>query len=165
MAATLQPATPADAAEIAHLRNATADDLTAKFGTGPWSGHCTEKGVLFDLRQARVFVLRLRGQIVASLVLATKKPWAIDRSYFTSVPRPLYLLSMVVSPNRQRRGIGRRCVRDALRLARAWPAQSVILDAYDHPAGAGAFYRKCGFTEVGRVVYRKAPLIYFEALL
>ena len=32
-------------------------------------------------------------------------------------------------------------------------------------AGAGGFYARCGYTEVGRAVYRDAPLIYFELLL
>ena len=29
-------------------------------------------------------------------------------------------------------------------------------------AGAGPFYEKCGFTEMGRVTYRITPLIYYE---
>ena len=31
--------------------------------------------------------------------------------------------------------------------------------------GAGDFYRKCGFREVGSATYRSAPLIYFELIL
>jgi len=38
--------------------------------------------------------------------------------------------------------------------------------AFDHPqAGAGEFYRKCGFRETGRATYRTVPLIYYERLL
>jgi GNAT superfamily N-acetyltransferase len=70
-----------------------------------------------------------------------------------------------VAPDRQRRGLGRDLVREAISVARAWPSQAIRLDAYDAPAGAGAFYLKCGFREVGRVTYRKVPLIYFELLL
>jgi len=40
-----------------------------------------------------------------------------------------------------------------------------VLDAYDTAAGAGEFYRKCGFEEVGRVIYRGTPLIYYQMLL
>jgi hypothetical protein len=39
------------------------------------------------------------------------------------------------------------------------------LDAYDAAAGAGDFYAKRGFPEVGRVTYRGTPLIDFELLL
>jgi hypothetical protein len=44
-------------------------------------------------------------------------------------------------------------------------ADAIRLDAYDGAVGAGAFYAKYGFKEVGRVVYRGTPLIYFELLL
>jgi hypothetical protein len=51
------------------------------------------------------------------------------------------------------------------RLAHRWPADAVLLDAFDHAAaGVGEFYRKCGYREVGRVSYRHVPLIYFEML-
>jgi hypothetical protein len=32
----------------------------------------------------------------------------------------------------------------------AWPADAIRLDAYDHPAGAGTFYTRCGFLHVGQ---------------
>ena len=50
-------------------------------------------------------------------------------------------------------------------VAAAWPADAIRLDAYDHAAGAGPFYAKCGFRERGRVVYRGNPLAYYELLL
>ena len=158
-------ATSEDAAELADLRNMVAEDLTTRHGQGPWSSACTERGVLFDLRQSMVYLARDPGRVIATLRLAAKKPWAIDRSYFTPVERPLYLLSMAVHPANQRQGIGRQCVAQALELARKWPAQSVCLDAYAAEGGAGDFYRKCGLREVGRTVYREVALVYFEALL
>jgi hypothetical protein len=39
---------------------------------------------------------------------------------------------------------------------------AIRLDAYDGPSGGGPFYKKCGFTELGRAVYRGVPLVYFE---
>ena len=50
-------------------------------------------------------------------------------------------------------------------VARAWPADAIRLDAYDADAGTGEFYRKCGFRECGRRVYRGTPLIYYELVL
>jgi len=161
----LQPATPDHAAAIAALRVAVAENLTARYGQGPWSSTGTVKGVLFDLRNASVFVATRRNQVIATLNLCTKKPWAIDRKYFTASKRPLYLVSMAVHPDWQRQGIGRLCVAEAVKLAKQWPGDAIFLDAYDAAAGAGEFYRKCGFREVGRVTYRNAPLIYFELLL
>jgi GNAT superfamily N-acetyltransferase len=160
----LQPATPEDAESIAALRNAVSDDLTFKHGKGWWTSHCTTAGVLSDLRHARLYVALHRGEAVASLVLATEKPWAIDRGCFSKVKRPLYLLSMVVAPELQRQGHGRACVEEAVKLARRAKADAIFLDAYDHAAGAGGFYAKCGFKETGRATYRGAALVYYERL-
>jgi GNAT superfamily N-acetyltransferase len=161
----LDPALPDDASELARLRTAVADQLTRDFGSGHWSTPVSENGQARAIEQGRVFVARRRGRIVATLRLATKKPWAIDADYFTKVPRSLYLTDMAVGPDFQRRGIGRECMAEAERLARQWPADAIRLDAYDAAAGAGPFYEKCGLREMGRVVYRQNPLIYYELLL
>src|SRR3954466_2294115 len=138
-------ATLDDAESVATLRNAAADELTERHGRGGWSGHCSAKGVLSDLRHSHVFVVRDRGRIVGTLRLATRKPWAIDLAHFTPVARPLFLTSMAVAPRRQRHGVGRFCMKEVGRLARRSKADAVILDAFVHPAaGAGDFYRKCG---------------------
>lgn len=153
-----------DAAEIAALRTAAADDLTARHGKGHWSSAATKAGVARGIRTSRVLVAKARGRIAGTLRLATQKPWAIDPKYFANVSRPLYLLDMAVDPARQRQGIGRIMLEHAAEVTREWPAGAIRLDAYDHAAGAGDFYLKCGFREVGRVVYRGVPLIYCEHL-
>ncbi len=161
----LQIATAADASALAALHTEVADELTRKHGHGPWSSRTSEKGVLYALRTSRVFLARDGAGIVATLRLATKKPWAIDTSYFAPCRRPLYLLAMAVVPARQRQGIGRRCLEEAKQIACAWPADAIRLDAYDADAGAGPFYARCGMTEVGRASYRNTPLIYYQILL
>ena len=119
----------------------------------------------FAIASSFVLVGRAGGEIVATLKLATKKPWAIDVAYFTPVRQPLYLLDMAVAPAWQRRGLGREILAEAERVARAWPADAIRLDAYDAPAGAGPFYAKCGYEERGRIAYRGTPLAYYELLL
>ncbi len=161
----LSQATVDDAPAIVALRAAVAERLTRDFGKGHWSSAGTVKGVLFDLKTPGLFVARGDGRIVATLRLATKKPWAIDPSYFTPCRRPLYLTSMAVDPTLQRTGIGRECMTDARRITREWPADAIRLDAYDVAAGAGEFYAKCGMREVGRAVYRTVPLVYYELVL
>ena len=161
----LTPASEDDAAAICALRDAVAERLTRDYGRGHWSSAAKVESVRRALKTPQAYVARVGGGIVATLRLATKKPWAIDAACFTAARRPLYLLDMAVAPDEQRRGIGRRCLEEALRLARAWPADAIRLDAYDADAGAGPFYARCGYHEMGRVVYRKTPLIYYEALL
>ena len=164
MALALVEATPEDAATVAALRAAVAERLTRDFGQGHWSTVASERSVINDLRISKVFIAREGKRIIATLRLATRKPWAIDQSYFTDCVRPLYLSDMAVDPERQRSGIGRQCLAEARRIARNWPADAIRLDAYDAAAGAGEFYAKCGYRETGRVTYRRTPLVYYEMI-
>jgi len=157
-------ATLKDVPVIAALQNAAAGALTARYGKGHWSSVVTERGAELALRHARVRVGRSDRHLLTVSRLATKKPWAIDVSYFTHVKRPLYLTSMAVSVAHQSQGLGRLALEDACAVTRSWPADAIRLDAYDARAGAGQFYFKCGFQERGRVVYKGNPLVYYELL-
>ena len=161
----LQLAGAADVAELVALRTAVNQHLTSQYGQGHWSSGVTEKGVLYAMRISTVYVARYRSRLIATLALSTRKPWAIDKKYFSASRRPLYLTAMAVAPNRQRQGIGRLCIDAVRHIAIQWPGDAIRLDAYDAEAGAGEFYSKCGFREVGRAAYRNAPLIYFEMLV
>jgi len=165
MRVKLQIATAEDVSDLVSLRTAVNRHLTSQYGKGHWSSGSTEKGVLFAMRHSTVYVARNRNRLIATLALSTKKPWAVDRKYFSASMRPLYLTTMAVSPDDQRRGIGRLCLDEARRIAGEWPSDAIRLDAFDAAAGAGEFYRKCGFKEVGRATYRDVPLIYFEMLV
>jgi GNAT superfamily N-acetyltransferase len=165
MRVSIALATDRDVPEIVALRNAVAEDLTERYGGGHWSSLCSERGVRFGMKHADVLLARSRGKIVGTLRLATKKPWAIDVSYFTPVTCALYLLDMAVAPKHQGRGIGRRLIAAAQEAAVEWPADAIRLDAYDAKAGAGRFYLTCGYRDRGRREYRGVPLRYFEFVL
>ena len=154
-----------DVAVLSRLRTAAAMKLTEEHGKGHWSTPISEAAVRRGFAHARVLVARDGGEVVGTLRLATKKPWAIDLKYFTRAGRALYLTDMAVDPASQRRGVGRGLLRAAVEVARAWPADAIRLDAYDAAAGAAPFYAACGFREVGRASYRGVPLVYFEKLL
>jgi GNAT superfamily N-acetyltransferase len=165
MRVKLEIAAASDVSALVSLQNAVNQHLTSQYGKGYWSGAATDKGVLFAMRTSSVYVARFRGHLIATLTLGTKKPWAIDKRYFSASKRPLYLTTMAVDPHNQGKGVGRLCIEEARRIATQWPSDAIRLDAWDAAAGAGEFYRKCGFREVGRATYRSAPLIYFELAL
>ena len=162
---TFATATEDDADDVAALRSAVALDLTRRFGQGHWSAVAAQRAVVRDIRTAVVLAVRDPRRLVATVRLSAKRPWAIDPAFFTATDRVLYLTDMAVQPELQGRGIGRRALEYATAVALAWPAGAIRLDAYDGPAGAGPFYERCGYREVGRVTYRKTPLIYYERLL
>lgn len=168
MLLSIREALHLDVAEIAAVRIAAADDLTARFGQGLWSSNTTENGVVLAMKRGRVIVAIRGGAIVGTLTLSTRKPWAINASYFTRAKTPIYLTSMAIDPKAQGQGVGRAMLADAEARGRKWPGgagQAIRLDAFDAVAGAGGFYAKCDYQERGRAVFRTAPLIYFERLL
>lgn len=75
------------------------------------------------------------------------------------------MYSVDVSPELQRSGIGRQLIDRVKAMAKEWPVDAIRLDAYDGAAGAGPFYKKCGFKKLGHTVYRGVPLVYFEFVL
>jgi len=157
-------ANPGDAAAIAAVRVAAADRLTRDFGDGHWSAHTNDAAVARDIRAATVLVARDRDTIVGTLTLQTRRPWAIDPQFFTPCRKPLYLVNMAVTPDRQRSGIGRALLMEAFSEACKCSAHALRLDAYDGPAGSGGFYRRCGYIPVGGKSYRGVPLLYFELM-
>jgi GNAT superfamily N-acetyltransferase len=169
MKLTFATATVADAAALAELHRLVSERLTLDHGHGFWSSSPSERAIVSDMRNpkfSRTMTARLDGRgIVGVLRLATKKPWAIDISYFTPATHPLYLTGMAVHPDLQRQGIGRLLIKEAEAAAHAWPADTIRLDAFDAPAGAGPFYAKCGYREVAHVVYKRDPLVYYELKL
>lgn len=162
---TFELAANEDAPALAALHGLVAGQLTREYGQGHWSSSASEATVLRGIMTSKAIVARDGEGIAGTVRLATKRPWAISPKPFAPVKKPLYLVDMAVRPSLQRGGVGRRLMEQAVEIARAWPGDSLRLDAYDAPAGAGAFYLKCGFTEVGRAEYRGVPLVYFERLL
>ncbi len=160
----ITPATPDDAAAIAAVRVAAADRLTQHFGDGHWSAHTNDAAVARDMKVSLVLAARDRDTIVGTLTLQTRRPASIDPAGFTPCGKPLYLVNMAVVPERQRSGIGRALLAEALLTARALPADAIRLDAYDGPAGGGGFYRRCGYAAAGGQSYRGVPLLYFEQM-
>lgn len=168
MQLSIREAVAAEAEEIAGVRMAAANELTRRFGMGLWSSNTTTNGVLLAMTYGRVIIATDADAIVGTLTLSKRKPWAIDKSYFTRVKTPIYLTNMAIHPRAQSQGVGRALLADADTRARTWPGgagHAIRLDAFDADAGAGGFYERCGYRQRGKIVFKNAPLIYFERLL
>ncbi len=154
-----------DIPELVALRARVSQNLAKKFGEGFWAGRSTESGERFLMRIGQVYIARHRGKLIATLALSKRKPWSIDVKHFHASAKPLYLRAMAVEPAKQGKGVGKRCIAEVRRIAAEMGRDVIRLDAFDCAAGAGEFYRKCGFAEVARAVYKGVPLIDFEMLL
>jgi ribosomal protein S18 acetylase RimI-like enzyme len=155
-------ATVEDAPALVALRTAVAQDMTRQYGEGDWSAAPTETLVVKQLRASRVLVARRENKIVGTVRLTTAQQWAFDTSAFSPARTAVYVLGLSVAPEARGQGIGSDLMDAAKESASSWPADAVWLDAYDDRAGAGAFYVRCGFREVGRTKFGTVPLIYYE---
>ena len=164
MKTSIAVATLKDARALVALRTAVAQDLTQRFGEGHWSACPNRADVVRQVRASHVLVARREASIVGTVRLTTARPWAIDSSSFTPVASAFYVLGLAVAPEARGQNVGRELMEAAKDAARAQPIEALWLDAYDHGAGAGPFYLKCGFRKVGRTQYREVPLIYYEWL-
>jgi [ribosomal protein S18]-alanine N-acetyltransferase len=60
-----------------------------------------------------------------------------------------HLLNLCITPQLQRQGLGRRLLRQVLRLAREHDARSLFLEVRPSNTAALVLYRGTGFTEIG----------------
>lgn len=154
-----------DVGELAALRTAVAERMTQEFGEGHWSARPSRAEVRRQLRASRVLVARREAKIIGTVRLVRALPGVIDTRAFTPVGDAFYVLGLAVAPECRGAGIGRQLMDAAKDLARARGAQALWLDAYEHRAGAGDFYLKCGFRRVGRTQLGDLPLLWFEWLV
>ncbi|MFZ5625492.1 MAG: GNAT family N-acetyltransferase [Gemmatimonadota bacterium] len=160
---TLVRLTPEQVAEIHPIMRATATDLATRYGRGHWSYTPSLDRLAVQAERRHVFAVRRRGRAVATLALNRKAPgwYHLERFRFPADPAA-YLSNLAVLPGLQGQGIGRWCVSEAERMAAEWGCLALRFDAYDSPAGAAPFYRKCGFVSRGPFVFNRVPLILFE---
>ena len=113
-----------------------------------------------------LYLIEAEGTAVGTLRLTDRKIGFYHSAWFARPDDPAgYLLDMAVHPDQQRRGVGRRAMQMMERLAQQAGLQAVRLDAYQGPAGAGDFYKKCGYALVHKGEMRGVGLEYFEKLL
>ena len=73
---SFRPGTAEDAAPLAALHKAVADNLNRQYGPGPRSAQASEERDLYTIRPWEVFVARAGTEIVGTLLLATENPWS-----------------------------------------------------------------------------------------
>jgi GNAT superfamily N-acetyltransferase len=165
MKISISVATLRDAGALTGLRTRVAQDMTLIHGEGHWSACPGKADVIRQLRASRVLVARRGDDIIGTVRLTQALPGAFDSQSFTPVDTALYVLGLAVSPDARRQGVGRELMDVAKATARGWPAGALWLDAYQHVAGAGAFYEKCGFRALGPSSRGEVPLTYYEWLV
>ena len=162
----LRQASLDDIKSVRNIVAAAADDLTARFGEGHWSGVRTIETLQKYAGSGTLYLIEADAVAVGTLRLTDRKIGFYHNAWFARPDDPAgYLLDMAVHPERQRRGLGRCAMELAEQRARQGGMRAIRLDAYHGPAGAGGFYRKCGYTLVHQGDMRGVGLEYVEKLL
>lgn len=163
---TLRPAVSDDIPVVRAILSAAAADLTARFGTGHWSKVRSTETLRKYLDQKILHIIEHKTAAVGTLRLTDRKIGFYHQDWFKHPDDPAgYLLDMAIDPAHQRRGIGRRAMKLVEGLARRTGLRAVRFDAYAGPAGAGPFYRKCGYALVHAGAFNGVALEYFEKVL
>lgn len=162
MSLRVSAATDGDVRAIAALRSAVAEDMTRRHGQGPWSAFVGRSLVLRQLRATKMLVARRDEEIVGTVRLMQANQALYDHHAFTPAAIALYVIGLAVAPQARAQGVGRELMESAKAAARFWPAQALWLDTYEHEAGAGRFYEKCGFRLAGSGALNGSPLSYYE---
>lgn len=166
MEASIRAARSSDVPAIHRLSRDAADALTRDFGPGHWSKVTTRKTLRKAVDLGSLYVVEADGQVAGTFRLSSTKIPFYRKSWFARPDDPAaYLRDMAIDPAHQRKGLGRAAMAAMERRARAEGLRAIRLDAYDAGAGAGAFYRKCGYTLVHQGNIGATALEYYEKVL
>ncbi|MFA9477092.1 GNAT family N-acetyltransferase [Phycisphaerales bacterium AB-hyl4] len=152
--------------EVWQIRTACAHDLHHRFGDGHWAKVSPLAPLRRVVREKHVYAVRWGGETVATFSLSQVGPYYLTPDLFDEpTARAAYLTALAVRPRQQHHGAGRWCMSQAEALARSWGCRSLRFDAYDHPAGAWAFYDRGGYARCGVVNVYGVRLIAYERVL
>ncbi|MDF3022928.1 MAG: GCN5-related N-acetyltransferase [Alphaproteobacteria bacterium] len=164
--ANIRRARLSEVLDIYKLRKDAADELTRKFGKGPWSKISLLNTVLHKLTDNTLFVVIDDGKLAGTFTLDVEKTDRESKPWFKRQSAPAcYLRNMSIDPKFQGKGLGRAALYEIENRAVKLRVRAVRLDAFVGPGGAAEFYRKCGYTFVHRGKLGKTDLEYFEKVL
>jgi GNAT superfamily N-acetyltransferase len=165
-AVRVRRASTSEITAIQATRISASEDLTERFGEGHWSIVSSEATLIDALGNGNLYVIDADGVLAGTCRLTDRKIAFYEERWFADPDAPAtYLRDMAIAPDRQRQGIGREAMADIAQLARLQGACAVRLDAYAGPAGAGTFYRKCGYSRMHAGQFNGVRLEYYEKLL
>jgi len=139
-----------------------ANQHLQKQGIHQWDDHYPSRELLIaDAEKECLFGIALDGRWVAAMVIddVQEEPWErVDWSYHAG--RVLCIHRVVVNPEIQGTGLGKKLVRFAEEYARTHGYAAIRLDAYNGNPSALAFYERLGYEKRGSVTFPRFALPY-----
>ena len=151
----IRPAAPPDAAALAELAERTFRDAFGAMNTPENVAlHCaTHYGEPFQTREildpsVSTLVCEQEGQLIGYVQLR----WGAPPVTFAAL-KPLEIQRLYVDRRWHGSGVAQSLMAAAFELAERGAADQIWLGVWEHNPRATAFYRKCGFTEIGQQVF------------
>ncbi len=166
-----RPAEAGDAKAVATMRIAANEKLTRLLGPGPWTrkihvGSIRERirdADVETLRRSTLFVLSDGDDTLGSVIVSTYSPGFWKQMYWQEGrAHALGVFNLVVHPDVQSQGLGKRVMNEVERLAQAHSLAYVRLDAYAFNPYSVGFYRAIGYDERAQIDLRGCDLVLFE---
>jgi ribosomal protein S18 acetylase RimI-like enzyme len=163
----IQQALPQDAEAIMQLMVACRQDMLSQ-GIRQWVEHYPTAAAV-EATMADTFVIRLDGDITATVTLNEQgeQQYETVRWLTPLRQRALVVHRLAVHPRYQRRGLARRLMQFAERLAMERGLASIRLDSFSGNPAALALYEGLGYTRMGEVRFphRDLSFVCFEKVL
>lgn len=151
---TLHKAMPDEIEPLQEIVRLCGDDIGARFGLTFWSPPPPIELMRRHASEKAVYAVKDGDEAVATFTLGLSG-WPEQSAAFWADAdhRAAYLSRLAVRPDRQRQGLGRWCLAEAERLARAQDCRAIRLDAIRAFAPSAALYRRLGYAERGVIVW------------
>lgn len=135
-----------------------------KAGIDQWDkNYPNEQTITEDVECGDLHLCICEGEIAAAFALNREVEeeyetanWEKPEAYFIAMHR------LCVSPDFQRRGIGRACMLEIERFAKENGYDAIRLDTFSKNTKALPMYESLGFREVGEAFWRKGRFIILE---
>jgi GNAT superfamily N-acetyltransferase len=150
-----------DEVGAAHAIVAACGRALAELGHRNWDPPIALERMRADAVDGEVWIVEEEAPVATfTLATAPTKPW--PREIFDPSVRALYVHRLAVIPSRWRGGLGRACMDEIERLARARGIAVVRLDLYRGNPLVRRFYERLGYVCRGDWDGGDVPLTCFE---
>ena len=144
----------ADIPALCQLFESSIQDMDEKgLDQWRWEVYPNEAVLMEDVQEQTLYLLEEEGEPLAAFTINEEQDDQYATLHWHFGVRPAVLHRLVVSPKRQRQGLGREAMGHVLRIAKEAGYDSLRLDTYLKNTRAMALYEGIGMRKAGQVKF------------
>ena len=154
MSFQLRKAEQADIPALCRLFESCIRDMDEKgLDQWRWEVYPSEAVLMEDINEQSLYLIEEEGDPLAAFTINDQQDSQYATLHWIFGTKPAVLHRLVVSPNRQRQGLGREAMSHVLRIAKEMGYDSLRLDTYLKNIRAMALYEGIGMRKAGQVKF------------